>query len=80
MRLAVKQDSSLIQHLLASQENFRAMASLNKVSDILRLIDKGSRSSAPALACSSALQVPGMSQCPGTQITVTLKSSEKRLR
>ena len=78
MSLMMEQDSSLIQDRLASRENFQAMASLNEVSAILkREIEENSRRSAPTLASPSALQFPGMSQYPGTQINVTLKHPEK---
>ena len=77
--LVLEQDFSLIQDRLPSRENFLAMTTLNDVSGILKsLIEKDSGKSIPALARSSALQCPGMSQCPGTQISVTLNRPEKR--
>ena len=53
---------------------------MNEVSGIPNLIEKDSGGSAPVLAESSILQLPIMSQSPGTQVSVTLKHPEKRLR
>ena len=78
--LAVDQDCSVIHNRLASRENFLAMANLNEVSCILKSIEENSGRSASALASSSVLQFPGMSQCPGTQISETLNRPEGRLR
>ena len=73
MSLAVEQNFSLIQDMLMSRENFCVMTSWNGVSGIPKsLIEKDSERITPALASSSALQFCGMSQYPGTQISVTL--------
>ena len=76
--LAVELSFSLIQHRLASRENFRAMANFKELSGIPQFIEKDSGRSAPAPASLSALLFPEMSQCP--RISVTLIRSESRLR
>ena len=78
--LAVEQDSSLIQDRLASRKNFLVMASLNEVNGIPKCIEEDPGRNAPAQASSSALQFPGMSQCPGNQISVSLNRPERKSR
>ena len=65
VRLAVAQDSSLIQVRLASRKKFRAMASFNKVTGIPNLVEEDSESCVLALTSSSAPQFPEMSLCLG---------------
>ena len=74
------QVSSLIQDRLASRDNLRVIASLNDVSCFPTLIEEDSGCSAPALASMSAFQFPGMSQCSGAQVSVTLKRPERSMR
>ena len=76
----MKEDFPLIQDRLASRENFRVMANLIGVSGIPNLIEEDPGRSAAVLASSSGLQFPGMSQCPGTQISVTLNRLEGKSR
>ena len=56
------------------------LTSLNELSGIPKLIEEYSVRSAPELASSSALQFSGMSQCPGTQISVTVNRPKRRIR
>ena len=64
---AVENESLLSQGWLASRENISAMANLNEVSGIPKLIAEDSGRSTSALVSSAVLKFPGMSQCPVTQ-------------